>query len=95
MRNRMELKPTERVRGRRAVEERLRFLRQYPLCKHCQDKDRVTAAQEVDHIIPLHKGGPDVDSNKQSMCAECHKVKTAIDMGNRPRVTIGLDGYPV
>lgn len=34
---------------------------------------------EVDHITPLHQGGPDVDSNTQNLCVSCHKEKTKLD----------------
>lgn len=39
----------------------------------------------------------DADDNLQAINTECHKVKTAQEMGRtlRPKVTIGLDGYPV
>ncbi|MFN9295662.1 MAG: HNH endonuclease [Planctomyces sp.] len=31
---------------------------------------------EVDHIIPLHQGGPDTLSNSQTLCIKCHQEKT-------------------
>lgn len=73
--------PTPRLYGRAAVQARARYLAEHPLCKHCQDKGRISAAIEVDHIIPLHKDGSDEDSNKQGLCLPCHKAKTAQDMG--------------
>lgn len=36
---------------------------------------------EIDHIVPLFKGGCDVVSNVQVLCVSCHKAKTRIDMG--------------
>lgn len=42
-------------------------------------------ATEVDHIVPLHKGGNDSDGNKQSLCGACHAAKTAVDKGYAPR----------
>lgn len=82
-----------RQRGRKGCE--LRNRRRKALCVACEAKGRVTLATEVDHIVPLHKGGPDTDENTQPLCGECHAAKTAHDMGYRPRVTIGLDGWPV
>ena len=60
----------------------------------CEGKDRVTIATELDHIVPLHKGGSDEPENWQGLCNECHRDKTAIDLDHRQRITIGLDGWP-
>lgn len=91
----MELKPTERVRGRKLQQRRATHFRLFPLCMACEAKGRVTIATELDHIVPLFKGGSDEPENWAGLCTECHKVKTATDMGHKPRVTIGLDGWPV
>jgi 5-methylcytosine-specific restriction endonuclease McrA len=85
----------KRVRGRKLQTRRAHYFRAYPLCIKCQEQDKVTLATELDHIVALHKGGSDEPDNWQPLCTECHKVKTAIDMGYKPRVAIGLDGYPI
>lgn len=85
---------TPRQRGRGWLTRRAQWLSLHPLCAHCERSGRVTLAAEVDHVVPLHKGGADDDSNFQSLCVECHKVKTAADAG-RVRRVIGLDGYPI
>ncbi len=36
---------------------RNRRLREEPLCRHCSAKGYVTAAEQVDHILPLALGG--------------------------------------
>ncbi|MFN9293704.1 MAG: HNH endonuclease, partial [Planctomyces sp.] len=44
-------------------------------CKKCEQpypEDNL----EVDHIIPLHQGGPDTLSNSQTLCIKCHQEKT-------------------
>jgi 5-methylcytosine-specific restriction endonuclease McrA len=56
---------------------------------------KVTLATELDHIQALENGGKDEPSNRQGLCAECHKVKTAQDMGYVPRIEVGPDGYPL
>jgi len=50
---------------------------------------------ELDHVVPLFKGGADVDDNLQVLHVECHATKTANDLGYRPKVAVGLDGWPV
>lgn len=72
---------------------RAAWLRRNPLCSKCLAGGVVRAADEVDHVVPLFKGGADHESNYDSLCLECHKAKTAIDKGQR-RVTIGPDGWP-
>lgn len=86
---------TPRERGRRWMRRRARWLAEHPLCEHCEERGRVTAAEEVDHRVPLWKGGADDESNYSSLCRPCHAAKTARDMGYRQRVTIGADGWPV
>lgn len=46
-------------------------------CFHC--KQQLSAFYEVDHIIPLYKGGSNDLSNLVSLCRECHSKKTAMD----------------
>lgn len=63
--------------------ERLRFLREHPLCKHCMDVGKIVAASVVDHIKP-HKGDKvlfwDKD-NWQPLCKQHHDIKTATEDG--------------
>jgi 5-methylcytosine-specific restriction enzyme A len=86
---------TKRTRGRKAVELRKRRLAAQPLCEHCLRTGRITAAVTPDHIIRLVDDGPDTDDNVQSLCRECHNIKSALEAGKRPRQLIDLDGYPV
>ena len=49
-----------------------------PLCRICMSHGRVTAASEVDHIVPRSEGGDLYDrSNLQPLCQPCHFDKTA------------------
>ena len=57
-------------------------------------KGRVTPATQVDHIKPKADGGTDEHANLQSICTDCHKIKTAQDSGYTPKQQIGLDGWP-
>jgi 5-methylcytosine-specific restriction protein A len=86
---------TERPRGRILQRIRGRIMQDQPLCKMCEDKGLVTIGVEMDHIEPLFKGGSNDDSNLQMLCVECHRQKTATDLGIRYKPTIGIDGWPV
>jgi len=49
------------------------------LCPICQKKfDGKRRRPTVDHIIPVSKGGPDIEENWQLMCDKCNTKK-----GNR------------
>jgi len=64
----------KRKTGRAGVVERERIkTRDKYTCQHC---GIVTQKLEVDHKVPLHQGGHDYDSNKQSLCIPCHEKKT-------------------
>ncbi len=52
-------------------------------------------ANEVDHVVPRWQGGTSHMSNLVAINSECHKRKTQMEIGNQPRPTIGLDGWPL
>jgi 5-methylcytosine-specific restriction endonuclease McrA len=74
---------TRRLRGRAGMERRAKWLAEHPLCVHCQDGDRTTAATIVDHKEPLWRGGADDESNFQSLCKTHHDAKTAKEAAER------------
>lgn len=85
-------------RGYGAAWDRLRkriLTRDKHLCQPCLDRGRVTAASQVDHILPKAKGGTDDPENLQAICGPCHQTKTVKDSGGRVKQAIGLDGWPV
>ena len=70
----------ERTRGRKLQRNNERIhIRDKYTCQIC----KVTKSDQIDHIIPLCDGGSDEDDNKQALCEECHKMKTAEE--NRKR----------
>lgn len=57
-----------------------------PTCRHCERKNRLTEAEEVDHIKPIADGGDPYEfGNLQSLCKRCHRMKTAKE--NAERIT--------
>lgn len=54
-------------------------LSEEPLCRHCRQKGRTTAASEVDHIVSRKKDqSREYDrENLQSLCKSCHSAKTS------------------
>ena len=64
-------------------------------CSECRKHDRVTPANEVDHIVPKAKGGTDDLSNLQAINRFCHQRKTREDAGIVERPRIGVDGWPI
>jgi len=66
-------------------------------CDRCRGGGlRLTLATEVNHIKPKAEGGTDDPSNLQAVSSQCHQRITAEQQGKtlRPKVTIGVDGYP-
>lgn len=65
---------TERGYTYRWEQYRKNYLKRHPLCVHCEDMGKVTAAYVVDHIVP-HKGNVELFwdcNNHQSLCKDCH-----------------------
>jgi 5-methylcytosine-specific restriction endonuclease McrA len=46
-------------------------------CGHC--KNLFDASYEVDHVVPLFKGGSNSESNLVALCRNCHGRKTVDD----------------
>jgi 5-methylcytosine-specific restriction protein A len=56
---------------------RLAYLQCNPLCEQCLKEGITTPALDVDHIVPLSKGGERLDfDNLQALCRRCHNKKT-------------------
>lgn len=61
------------------------WLRNHPLCVHCEKKGLITPACEVDHIVP-HRGSQAIfwdETNWQSLCKPHHSAKTAREVNQR------------
>ena len=86
---------TKRIRGRQLQTLRRRLFLINPLCVLCERAGRLSVASELDHIVALVNGGDNEEENLQGLCAPCHVDKTAVDLGQRVKPVIGLDGWPV
>lgn len=72
---------SDRMRGSAAMKRSARIkARDLYTCAGC---GRITTALEVDHVVPLWKGGADTDGNLQCLCRECHSAKTASEAAER------------
>ncbi|MEL7937664.1 HNH endonuclease [Pseudomonas delhiensis] len=45
-------------------------------CEECTRLGRLREADEVDHVVPLSRGGTDDPSNLRAINRDCHKAKT-------------------
>ena len=88
---------TKRIRGRQLQTLRRRLFLINPLCVLCERAGRLSVATDLDldHIVALVNGGGNEEENLQGLCAPCHVDKTALDLGQRVKPVIGLDGWPV
>lgn len=56
---------------------RLLYLCEHPLCEEHERKGEVRASVEVDHKVPISRGGGRLDwDNLRALCKSCHSRKT-------------------
>ena len=67
---------TNKRYGRAWKKLRARFLLRHPLCEQCKSEGRLTAAEEVHHILPLANGGTNDEGNLMALCKSCHSSIT-------------------
>ena len=71
-------------------------LTEEPLCRMCRANGILRPATEVDHIIPVSKGGDWYDGNNlQSLCISCHSQKTRADEGKSIKSGCDANGIPL
>lgn len=57
---------------------RKQFIEAHPICKWCDEENKTTQAEVVDHITPIKQGGDMTNiNNLQSLCTRCHAQKSA------------------
>lgn len=84
-----------RLRGRGLQARRLRVWRKDPHCQMCGRLASYPDGFQLDHKVPLYKGGDDEDENCQVLCVPCHDKKTMTDLGYRERLEFSKDGHVV
>lgn len=78
-------RPDRRKRGWAGQRDRAQVVAEEPLCRMCLARGIESPTEEVDHIVPLSRGGTDKRSNKQGLCVPCHRKKTAAEDAARRR----------
>ena len=69
------------------------------LCQECLREGRLTPLcvkprdHAVDHKIAKAYGGTDDPGNLESLCDRCHRAKSSLELGFKPKQTIGADGW--
>ena len=72
-------------------------LSENPLCVLCEREGRTVEAREIDHVIPVHKGGTDDLDNLMPLCVECHRRKSRAEADARRGAMrrCDVDGTPL
>ena len=65
-----------------------------PLCVHCEARGIIRPWTQLDHKIPVEKGGTDAWDNLQGLCDDCHDRKTRADRGYRAQSGCDESGMP-
>jgi 5-methylcytosine-specific restriction protein A len=70
------LSKTVRVRGYALQKRNRRLSFANPLCVKCKAEGVTRVAVEWDHIVPLSRGGGEVEGNLQGLCRPHHEAKS-------------------
>ena len=71
--NERRIRPTERVAWPQGLKQEL-MRRQNNTCVYCGSR-KTARTLEIDHIVPVVRGGPNDKSNLQVICAPCNQRK--------------------
>lgn len=72
-----------RITGRKLQDRRLKVWAKDPRCAVCGKLTEFPHGFELDHKVPLFKGGEDIEGNCQVLCSGpdgCHAKKTTEDL---------------
>lgn len=70
------LNRVKRLRGRAGTDLRRQRIANEPYCRDCFAHGVTRPSEQVDHIIPIAKGGTDNEDNIRCLCRECHAART-------------------
>ena len=51
----------------------------YGYCFRCRSRGGVGNKLEIDHIVPVHKGGSNNINNLRILCQKCHRLRHKLD----------------
>lgn len=91
-----ERRGTAAERGYGAEWQRLRkriLKRDNWLCRSCREVGIVKSATNVDHITPRAEGGTEDENNLQSLCKDCHDMKTLSESARASKPSALSSGY--
>lgn len=71
--NERRIRPTERVSWPKGLKRRL-MRRQDNTCVYCAHR-RIATSMDIDHIIPVVRGGSNDENNLQVICRRCNQRK--------------------
>ena len=71
--NERRIRPTDRVTWPKGLKQRL-MRRQNNTCVYCGNR-RIASSMDIDHIIPVVRGGSNDESNLQVICRLCNQRK--------------------
>ncbi len=69
-------------------------MREQPLCPDCEAIGVIRVWDEVDHTIPLERGGTNDRDNRVGLCKPHHEAKTAQDRGYKAKTPCDAEGWP-
>ena len=84
---------TVRIRGNSLYAIKREHFAANPLCVACASVGSTSLAVDLDHIIPLWEGGHEAKANRQGLCTECHKTKTADEAKRRAGLGLTPDRF--
>jgi 5-methylcytosine-specific restriction protein A len=86
---------SKRLTGKRLQRLRGHIRDQQPLCLECLQEGVLKEWDELDHIIPLYKGGTHDPENLQGLCKAHHVRKTELDLGRTVMPGCDARGNPL